>query len=61
MNSHDERTLGSGSFAPHDQVRYLTLLAAVADVQTSLDTIDRRSDELPALLRRLVEDVLEDE
>lgn len=59
MNSHDEE-LTSGSFAPYDQARYLTLLAAVADVQTSLDTIDRRSKEILVFVRRLVEDVLEE-
>jgi hypothetical protein len=61
MNSHDERTLGSGSFAPHDQVRYLTLLAAVSDLQTTLDVLDRRTEELLGLTSRLVEDVLEGE
>jgi hypothetical protein len=49
------------AFAPSDMARHLALLAAIADMQTSLDVLDRRSEELLRLVQRLVEDVLEDE
>lgn len=60
MNSHEEG-LTSGSFAPYDKARYLTLLAAIADIQATLDVLDIRTEETLALLKRLVADVLEDE
>jgi hypothetical protein len=55
------RSPSFAGFANADVARHLTVLAALADVQTSLDVLDRRSEELLRLTRRLVEDVLEDE